>query len=68
MTINLADLLAAGTPSGVGYSRTPPWLLHPGDVVEGEVERIDVRRTPIVDNLLRHETTARPEAAVGFAR
>lgn len=40
MTLNPGDLLATGTPSGVGYSRTPPWLLQPGDTVEVEVERL----------------------------
>lgn len=32
-TLRPGDLLATGTPSGVGYARNPPWLLHPGDVV-----------------------------------
>ena len=44
------DLLATGTPSGVGYARTPPWLLQPGDVVEVEVERLGVLRNPVVGN------------------
>ena len=29
-TLRPGDLLATGTPSGVGYARTPPWLLQPG--------------------------------------
>lgn len=52
-TINPGDLLATGTPSGVGYARTPPWLLHPGDVVEVEVERLGVLTNRIVDNTHR---------------
>jgi 2-keto-4-pentenoate hydratase/2-oxohepta-3-ene-1,7-dioic acid hydratase in catechol pathway len=32
----------------VGYVRTPPWLLQPGDVVEVEIDRLGVLRTPIV--------------------
>lgn len=48
LTIRPGDLLATGTPSGVGYSRTPPWLLQPGDVVEVEVERLGVLSNPIV--------------------
>lgn len=48
LTLNPGDLLATGTPSGVGYSRTPPWLLQPGDEVEVEVERLGVLRNPIV--------------------
>jgi 2-keto-4-pentenoate hydratase/2-oxohepta-3-ene-1,7-dioic acid hydratase in catechol pathway len=53
LTLRPGDLLATGTPSGVGYSRTPPWLLHPGDVVEVEVERLGVLRNPIVANTAR---------------
>jgi 2-keto-4-pentenoate hydratase/2-oxohepta-3-ene-1,7-dioic acid hydratase in catechol pathway len=49
-TLRPGDLLATGTPSGVGYGRTPPWLLQPGDVVEVEVERLGTLRNPIVSN------------------
>jgi 2-keto-4-pentenoate hydratase/2-oxohepta-3-ene-1,7-dioic acid hydratase in catechol pathway len=49
-TLNPGDLLATGTPSGVGYARTPPWLLHPGDVVEVEIERLGTLTNHIVDN------------------
>jgi 2,4-didehydro-3-deoxy-L-rhamnonate hydrolase len=48
LTLNPGDVVVTGTPEGVGYVRTPPWLLHPGDVVEVEVERLGVLRTPIV--------------------
>ena len=47
-TLNPGDLLATGTPSGVGYARTPPWLLQPGDVVEVEVDRLGVLTNVIV--------------------
>lgn len=53
-TLNPGDLLATGTPSGVGYARTPPWLLQPGDVVEVEVERLGILTNHIVDNSHRH--------------
>ncbi|WP_103339932.1 fumarylacetoacetate hydrolase family protein [Amycolatopsis sp. CA-126428] len=49
-TLRPGDLLATGTPAGVGYARTPPWLLHPGDEVEVEVERLGTLRNPIVAN------------------
>jgi 2-keto-4-pentenoate hydratase/2-oxohepta-3-ene-1,7-dioic acid hydratase in catechol pathway len=52
-TLRPGDLLATGTPSGVGYARTPPWLLQPGDTVEVEVERIGVLRNTVVDNSAR---------------
>lgn len=47
-TLRSGDLLATGTPSGVGYSRTPPWLMQPGDVVEVEVERLGTLRNTVV--------------------
>lgn len=52
-TLRPGDLLATGTPSGVGYARTPPWLLHPGDVVEVEVERLGRLRNTVVANDVR---------------
>lgn len=42
------DVISTGTPSGVGYARTPPEYLHPGDVVECEVEKIGCIRNKIV--------------------
>jgi 2-keto-4-pentenoate hydratase/2-oxohepta-3-ene-1,7-dioic acid hydratase in catechol pathway len=49
-TLRPGDLLATGTPSGVGYARTPPWLLQPGDEVEVEVERLGVLTNTVVGN------------------
>jgi 2-keto-4-pentenoate hydratase/2-oxohepta-3-ene-1,7-dioic acid hydratase in catechol pathway len=49
-TLRPGDLLATGTPSGVGYARTPPWLLQPGDVVEVDVERLGVLTNRVVGN------------------
>ncbi|RSN12619.1 fumarylacetoacetate hydrolase [Nonomuraea sp. WAC 01424] len=49
-TLRPGDLLATGTPAGVGYARTPPWLLKPGDVVEVEAERLGSVRNPIAGN------------------
>lgn len=47
ITLRPGDLIATGTPEGVGYARTPPWLLHPGDEVEVTVEAVGSVRTPI---------------------
>ncbi len=47
MTLEPGDIIATGTPSGVGFSRTPPEFLKPGDVVEGEVEGIGTIRNSI---------------------
>jgi 2-keto-4-pentenoate hydratase/2-oxohepta-3-ene-1,7-dioic acid hydratase in catechol pathway len=40
MTLEPGDIISTGTPSGVGFARTPPVFLKPGDKVEGEVEGI----------------------------
>jgi 2-keto-4-pentenoate hydratase/2-oxohepta-3-ene-1,7-dioic acid hydratase in catechol pathway len=48
LSVRPGDLLATGTPAGVGYARTPPWLLQPGDTVEVEVERLGVLRNTVV--------------------
>lgn len=50
MTLHPGDLLATGTPAGVGYAQTPPRLLRPGDVVEVEAERLGTLRNTIVGN------------------
>ena len=39
-TLNPGDLLATGTPSGVGVAMIPPRFLQPGDVVRCEVDGI----------------------------
>lgn len=53
MTLNPGDLLATGTPEGVGFARRPPRYLLDGDSVEVEVERIGLVRNPIVANRSR---------------
>lgn len=40
MTLEPGDILATGTPSGVGMGFNPPKLLKPGDVVRIEIEKI----------------------------
>jgi len=47
-TLEPGDLILTGTPSGVGYARTPPLALHDGDVVEVEIDAIGVLRNPVV--------------------
>lgn len=54
LTLRSGDLLATGTPAGVGYSRTPPWLLTPGDVVSVTVERLGTVTNMITANSSRH--------------
>jgi len=52
-TLRPGDLLATGTPSGVGYARTPQWLLQPGDVVEVEIEKLGTLTNTVVGNEAR---------------
>jgi 2-keto-4-pentenoate hydratase/2-oxohepta-3-ene-1,7-dioic acid hydratase in catechol pathway len=47
MTLEAGDVIATGTPSGVGFARTPPEFLKPGDVVECEVENIGIIRNSV---------------------
>ena len=49
MTLEPGDLLATGTPSGVGFARTPPVWMKPGDVVEIEIEGIGTLSNPVED-------------------
>ncbi len=47
-TLSPGDLIATGTPEGVGFAMDPPGLLKPGDIVECEIENIGVLRNRIV--------------------
>jgi acylpyruvate hydrolase len=42
------DVIATGTPGGVGFARTPPVWMHPGDVIEVTVEGIGTIRNRLV--------------------
>ncbi len=44
------DILATGTPSGVGFSRKPPIWMKVGDVCEISIEQIGVLRNPVAAN------------------
>ncbi len=41
------DVIATGTPEGVGFSRTPPVFMKPGDVCEVEIQHIGVLRNRV---------------------
>lgn len=47
LTLLPGDIIATGTPSGVGYSRKPPEFLKPGDVMETEITGIGIIRNTI---------------------
>jgi acylpyruvate hydrolase len=48
MTLEPGDVIATGTPSGVGAGRKPQRWLKPGDVVRIEIEHLGVLENPVV--------------------
>jgi acylpyruvate hydrolase len=52
MTLEPGDIIATGTPAGVGVSRDPQLLLRDGDVVEVELEGVGVLRNRMVTSVL----------------
>jgi acylpyruvate hydrolase len=48
MTLEPGDVIATGTPSGVGMARKPQRWLREGDVVRVEVEGVGVLENPVV--------------------
>ena len=48
ITLEPGDIIATGTPEGVGISRTPPEFMKAGDVVEVFVEGVGTLRNHIV--------------------
>jgi 2-keto-4-pentenoate hydratase/2-oxohepta-3-ene-1,7-dioic acid hydratase in catechol pathway len=51
LTLEPGDIIATGTPSGIGAARNPPEFLKPGDVMETEIDQIGMLR-----NVIRHVT------------
>jgi 2-keto-4-pentenoate hydratase/2-oxohepta-3-ene-1,7-dioic acid hydratase in catechol pathway len=49
ITLEPGDIIATGTPGGVGVFRDPPVFLQPGDRVRCEIEGIGSVENPIVD-------------------
>jgi 2-keto-4-pentenoate hydratase/2-oxohepta-3-ene-1,7-dioic acid hydratase in catechol pathway len=43
------DVIATGTPAGVGHRRTPPVWMKAGDVLEVEISGIGTLRNPVID-------------------
>ncbi|PHN58416.1 gentisate 1,2-dioxygenase [Pseudomonas sp. ICMP 8385] len=50
ITLEPGDIIATGTPSGVGAGRTPQEWMVPGDVIEAWVEGIGLLRNPVVNS------------------
>jgi 2-keto-4-pentenoate hydratase/2-oxohepta-3-ene-1,7-dioic acid hydratase in catechol pathway len=47
-TLEPGDVISTGTPSGVGFTRTPPRWLRPGETVRIEIDKIGVLKNPVV--------------------
>jgi len=46
-TLEAGDIILTGTPEGVGFARTPPEWMQPGDLLETMIAGIGVMRNPI---------------------
>ncbi len=64
LTLEPGDLIATGTPAGVGHFQDPPRYLVDGDVMRCEIEGIGVLENPVVDEIPRTDDHA---AAAGVA-
>jgi 2-keto-4-pentenoate hydratase/2-oxohepta-3-ene-1,7-dioic acid hydratase in catechol pathway len=58
MTLEPGDVIATGTPHGVGFRREPPVFLQPGDLVEVEISRLGT-----VVNAVSADSVASPAPA-----
>jgi 2-keto-4-pentenoate hydratase/2-oxohepta-3-ene-1,7-dioic acid hydratase in catechol pathway len=47
--LSAGDIIATGTPEGVGHGRKPPLWMKPGDTLEVEITSIGILRAQIVD-------------------
>lgn len=50
ITLEPGDIIASGTPEGVGFFRDPPVLLKAGDVCEVKIEKLGILSNPVVDS------------------
>jgi 2-keto-4-pentenoate hydratase/2-oxohepta-3-ene-1,7-dioic acid hydratase in catechol pathway len=59
------DVIATGTPGGVGFARTPPVWMHPGDVIEISVEGLGtIRNRVVAEEDAPHDWRWRPGASL----
>ena len=65
ITLEPGDVIATGTPAGVGFARKPPVFLKPGDRMEVEIERIGGLGNPIVASPAVHQSTQQVVAVSG---
>ena len=48
ITLEPGDIIATGTPAGIGSARHPPVLLRSGDIIEVAIEQLGAQRNPVV--------------------
>jgi 2-keto-4-pentenoate hydratase/2-oxohepta-3-ene-1,7-dioic acid hydratase in catechol pathway len=48
ISLEPGDVVATGTPPGVGFARKPPVYLKGGDVIEVEIEGLGVLSNPVI--------------------
>ncbi len=71
ITLEPGDVIATGTPAGVGHYQAPPRYLHDGDVMRCEIEGIGAIENPVVDEQPRiddHAAAAGVDALASRAR
>ena len=51
ITLEPGDIIATGTPPGVGFARKPPVFLSDGDVCEVEIDGLGILINPVVNNV-----------------
>jgi 2-keto-4-pentenoate hydratase/2-oxohepta-3-ene-1,7-dioic acid hydratase in catechol pathway len=49
-TLEIGDIIATGTPAGVGSRRTPPLWMKPGDTIEVDIAGVGLLSNPIVQS------------------
>ena len=49
LTLEPGDVIATGTPSGVGFAMTPPQYLHDGDEMLASIDKIGELRNRVVE-------------------
>jgi len=47
ITLEPGDIVSTGTPGGVGFTRKPPLLLRPGDMVRVEIGGVGALENPV---------------------
>jgi protein involved in polysaccharide export with SLBB domain len=58
-TLQPGDVLATGTPAGVGFGQKPPVFLKPGDVIEVSITGLGNLKNTIADPTAINQTVSR---------